>query len=120
MKKIKFSLDAITASQNPWDRMHWSKRQKDKEMWFWLVKQKLGVREPLKEQRLVHIIRVGERLIDDQNAPSGCKYLVDALEEFGHIYRDSRQWTRITFDQRKCKRGEKPHMEVEISDPTTA
>lgn len=115
MKKISFSIDAVSQSQNPWERIHWSARAKDKDYWFWLIKAKLGVKEPLKEQRLVHIVRVGERMIDDQNVPAGCKYIVDALQTFGHIYRDSRQWTRVTFDQRKCISGEKPHMEISIS-----
>lgn len=105
----------VTESQNPWERMHWSSRMKDKEAWFWLVKGEIGVAEPKKEFKNVHIIRVAKRMIDDQNMPAGCKYLVDALQAFGHIWRDSRKWARVTFDQRVCREGEAPHMEVTIS-----
>lgn len=115
MKKILFRIDAISESQNPWDRMHWSTRQRNKDFWYWLIKARLGVREPLKERRLVHITRVSKRLIDDANVPSGCKYIVDALQQFGYIYNDSRRWTRVTFDQRKCRKNEPPHMEIAIS-----
>ena len=113
---ISFHIDGITDSQNKWDRKHWS--QREREFWYWLVKEKIGVVEPVKEPRHVHIIRVSTRLIDDQNVPSGCKYLVDAIQAFGHIWRDSRKWARVTFDQRICKPQEKPHMEVIISAPT--
>lgn len=112
---MQFSVEMVSQSQNPWERQHWTARMKDKEDWFWLVKAAAGVKDPAKEKKHVHIIRVGERLIDDQNVPAGCKYLVDALQAFGHIWRDSRSWTRVTFDQRKCRKDEVPHMEVTIS-----
>lgn len=108
-------LPGVTRSQNPWERMHWSKRQEDKEYWFWIVKLKLGQRKSSKQKRQVHIVRVARRTLDDANVPAGCKYLVDALQEFGHIWNDSRKWTRVTFDQRKIKDGEDEHMEITIS-----
>ena len=113
---MHFEIPAVTSSQNPWDRMHWTQRSAQKEHWFWLIRATMGVQETSAKKRLLHIVRVSKRLIDDQNVPSGCKYLVDALVEFGHLYKDSRNWTRITFDQRKCGKDEQPHMEVTISE----
>ena len=112
---LKFKIDAITLSQNPWERIHWTTRQKQKELWYWLVKSAIGETNPKKKPKHVHIIRVAKRLIDDQNVSAGTKYLVDALQAFGHIYRDSRPWARVTYDQRKVRPGEEPHMEVTIT-----
>lgn len=115
MSNLSFSLDDVTPSQNPWDRTNKWEKMKIKEYWCWLVKIAAGVVEPEQVPKHVHIIRVSKRLIDDQNISAGCKYLVDALQEFGHIWRDSRKWARVTFDQRKCRPDEVPHMEVTIT-----
>tara|TARA_Y100000310_G_scaffold337443_1_gene424518 strand:- start:3147 stop:3776 length:630 start_codon:yes stop_codon:yes gene_type:complete len=113
-----FIVDGLTESQNPWERMHYFQRMEDKQYWQWAVKAAFGVNHhlPKESKRRVHIIRIAVRLLDDQNVPAGCKYLVDALEDFGHIYKDSRRYTRVTFDQRKCSPDEEEHMEVYLSD----
>ena len=111
-------LEGLTESQNVWERMHYRKRMEDKEYWLWSVKAAFGVNHHLPEgaKRQIHIVRVARRLIDDQNLPAGCKYLVDALEKFRHVYKDSRKYTRVTFDQRKCSPEEEEHMRVEVGD----
>jgi len=62
----------------------------------------------------VTIVRVAKRLIDDLNVPAGCKWLLDAFVEQGWLVDDSREWCRVTTDQRKAEPGESEHMEVEI------
>jgi|TARA_Y100000310_G_scaffold84459_1_gene81315 hypothetical protein len=116
MEDLHLCIDEVTPSQNPWERMHWTKRSEARDFWFWLVREAAGTRPAERSKKRVRIVRIAKRLIDDQNVPAGCKYLVDALQTYGHIYRDSRTWTRITFDQRKCGSDEKPHMEVTVTE----
>lgn len=110
-----FVLDGVTPSQNVTDRIHWTTRRMLRDEWYWLVKASAGVREPRRELPIkLKITRVGKRLIDDGNLPAGCKYLIDALVEFGHAVDDSREWMRVTYDQRRCRSDEEPHMEVTV------
>lgn len=99
--------------------MHWTQKRGSRGLrdeWFWLVKAELGINEPQVDYPVhVHIIRVANRLIDDSNLPAGTKYLIDAIVEFGHAVDDSRKWMRTTYDQRRCRKDEEPHMEVTIS-----
>lgn len=118
---MKFSISEVTTSQNAMHRMHWAVRHKMRDRWYWLVRTACGVTpEYLGGHEIrpayyhLHLVRVATRLLDDQNVPAGTKYLVDALAYYGHIYRDSRKWLRLTFDQRKCDSGEEPHMEITI------
>ena len=70
---------------------------------------------PEKNPVNLHIVRVGKRLIDDGNIPSGTKYLIDAIVRWKHAVDDSRKWMRVSFDQRKCEDGEAPCMEITLS-----
>ena len=111
-----FNLDGVTPSQNKTDRMHWTKKGDLKDEWYWLVKAAAGVRGEKQEEPVrMHIIRVSKRLIDDSNVPAGCKYLIDAFVKFGHAKDDSHRWMQTTFEQRKCKTGEAPHMEITLA-----
>lgn len=69
-------------------------------------------RQPTKAR--VEIVRVARRLIDDLNVPAGCKWLLDAFVELGWLVDDSREWCRVTTDQRKAEKNETEHMEVRI------
>ena len=62
----------------------------------------------------VSIVRVSNRLIDPLNVPAGCKWLLDAFVGKGWLRGDGYDDITIQTDQRKCGKGEEPHMEITI------
>lgn len=110
-----FSLPGVTPSQNELDGKHWTVKHRLKTEWHevvgWIARRNPGKATHAR----VEIVRVSKRLLDDLNVPAGCKWLLDAFVELGWLVDDSREWCRVTTDQRLCEKGEEPHMEVTIS-----
>jgi hypothetical protein len=117
---VTFSLPAVTKSQNQIDALHWSKRHEERNYWHQLVMALCGKPETdlvptiQATKASVSILRVGKRLIDPLNVPSGLKWLLDALVVQGWLRGDTYADLVISTDQRKCEKNEEPHMIVTI------
>jgi hypothetical protein len=118
---VTFTLPAVTKSQNQIDILHWTKRHEERNYWHKLVQAYCG--KPEKDlvptiqatKASVSMLRVSKRLIDPLNVYSGLKWLLDALVIQGWIRGDTYADVIVTADQRKCEKGEEPHMVVTIT-----
>ena len=109
-------VSGVTPSQNVYDRMHWAKKHQLRNEWYEKVRYEIGTRSPRNDRRaFVKITRVSNRLIDPLNTQAGCKYILDALVEFGHLRGDAFKDIDIQVTQRKCKKGEEC-MEIDIHE----
>lgn len=109
-----FTLSGVTPSQNVWDKMHWAERHELRLKWFLEVFSSAGLGH-YHGPAHVRICRVSKRLIDLQNIGSPTKPILDALVHFGWLRGDGpKDVLEFTTTQRKCDKGEEPHMEVAI------
>lgn len=110
-----FSLPGVTLSQNELDGKHWTVKQSQKESWHEAVGYGIGrcPREP--REGSLHVVRVSKRVIDPLNVYAGLKWLLDALVLMGWFPGDGYGQVEVTADQRKCEKGEEPHMELTIT-----
>ena len=109
-----FTLPTVTLSQNQLDGKHWSVKQEQKVHWHSLVSYLIGTNPQQPTKARVSIVRVSKRLIDPLNVPAGCKWLLDALVNMHWLKDDSYKWCTVSTEQRKCTKGEEPHMEITI------
>lgn len=109
-----FTLPGVTPSQNVYDRWHWSRKHTYRNDWFLTVLSVAGhAATPEYRPAKVKITRVAKRLIDLQNIGSPTKPLLDAFVFYRWLGGDSVKYvTEFTTCQRKCEKGEEPHMEI--------
>lgn len=110
----RFTIPGVTLSQNVYDRIHWSKRHDLRDQWFTEVRVCCGIGPRIDAIARLTLTRVSNRLIDPTNVPSATKPLIDGLVHFGWLRGDTANDVVPTFDQRKCEKGEAPHMEIKI------
>lgn len=110
-----FQIPGVTPSQNQLDGKHWAYKHRQKKYWFEAVGYTARRCTFVPKKATVHIERVSKRLIDELNIPAGCKWLLDAFVEMGWLYDDSPDFCSVTTGQRKCLKGEEPHMGVTIT-----
>jgi hypothetical protein len=95
-------LDEAVPSRNAVDKLHWTKRQKLRERWQWLIRAAL-LNQRLQVQRFpmaqIRIERYSPRKLDDDNFVGGAKQLVDALKHLGFIVDDTAKHVRIEYVQ---------------------
>lgn len=114
---IQFKVIIATPSQNIYSGWHWSKKYKYRNECFLAVKESLGnyIYESMPPHSF-HFERVGKRLIDPLNIFAALKPILDAFIEYNIIEDDSCEYINaVTGSQRKCVKGEKPHVIVSIS-----
>jgi hypothetical protein len=81
--------------------------------------------DAVRDRRSVHVVTVRRRLLSDDPNINGClKPVIDALTErkigrdkvsgIGLIRDDSRRWADVECSQRKCVKGESPHVEITV------
>jgi hypothetical protein len=89
-------------------------KHSQKTYWHEAVAYTVG-RCPFKPTRAhVEIVRVSDRLTDPLNVYAGLKWLLDAFVIQGWLTGDDYHDLTTGADQRKCGKGEEPHIEVLI------
>jgi hypothetical protein len=106
-------------SHNTYDRLHWAKRHAVRDEWFWTVLAEAGHKEPKADAPAsLEIIRVAKRQLDLPNLVAVTKPIVDAFKQYGWLVDDTPVWLpQFSVGQRKCAKGEEPHMEVAVTYP---
>lgn len=88
---IILDLPQATLSRNALDKMHWSKRNRLRGEWQWLVKAAVLEANILVIPRThgkLEIERISARKLDPDNLSGGCKQLIDALVSEGFFVDD--------------------------------
>lgn len=92
---IVLTIPEPTPSLNRMTGTHWSRRQKLRKRWAWLVKaarlHAQAWESPQWARARVEIDRYGPRLLDADNCRAGTKPLMDSLVQEGFISDDSPQ-----------------------------
>ncbi len=120
--ELSFTINKKLWSQNERDGAHWAVRKKDRDDWYRRILLILG---PIglgihkaTGPRLMTIVRYGSRQLDAANMAGGAKGLIDAIVAHGLLQDDTPDDVVITYEQRKCKRGEEK-TEIRISGTGT-
>jgi Holliday junction resolvase RusA-like endonuclease len=111
--KIIISLPIISA--NKLLRMHWAKRAKIQDGYYWalIFATKHWQREGSHRKWKVIITSYRKRLLDKDNLYSGVKPLCDSLKKAGLIWDDAPKW--LDLDVRQVVDGKNQRTEIEIN-----
>lgn len=103
---IELSFPVPTPSANQLWGHHWSRKARERKKWGWMVRgerlrlQKLGaLPERVSLPAVITIDRYGARMLDQDNAVSGMKWLIDALVAEGFLVDDSPSHLQATYRQ---------------------
>jgi len=117
---MKLTIDLPIISANKLLRMHWAKRAKIQQDYYWAIMKELGCDNPnclhplrdRKKKRVV-ITSYRKRLLDKERLYGGTAPLTDALKKAGLIWDDSEKW--LDLEDRQVVDGKNPRTEVEIT-----
>ncbi len=99
---ITLSIPEATPSLNAVNRMHWSRRNRLRGEWQWLVKAEVLNRKihvKASEHANVTITRYGPRVLDHDNLVGGAKQIVDSLVWEGFLIDDTPAHLTTTYVQ---------------------
>lgn len=99
---IMLSLPMPTPSLNAVNKMHWSRRNRLRGDWQWLVKAAVlqeRIRVQCSEHVTITIDRYGPRVLDQDNFIGGAKQLLDSLVWEGFMADDTPEHLTATYHQ---------------------
>lgn len=99
---IVLDLPQATLSRNAVDKMHWSKRNRMRADWQWMVKAAVlegRIRVMSHPRVALTIERISSRKLDPDNLSGGCKQLLDALKHEGFFIDDDEKHLTTTYIQ---------------------
>ena len=82
-------------------RMHWARRRRYADGWYWLVFRAMGGDAHCcgELRATVRIHQVRRRLLDTDNLYASVKPVLDAMRKTGLIFDDSAKWCDLTVTQ---------------------
>lgn len=99
---ILLDLPRATLSRNALDKMHWSRRNRLRGEWQWLVRAAV-LEAKIEVVRQAHgfltIERIAPRKLDPDNFSGGCKQLQDALVQEGFFVDDDEKHLTTIYIQ---------------------
>ena len=94
-------IDRKILSRNELDKMHWSKRHREREQWAVAIRfEGFGGRVPQADGPMkINILSNRSRKLDYDNLVGGCKPILDALKKLGAIVDDKPGMVDVTYSQ---------------------
>jgi hypothetical protein len=112
---MKIVIELPIISGNKLLRMHWAKRAKIQQNYYWILFSKCDGTWKLyqKKKKKLIITSYRKRLLDKDNLYAGTKPLCDSLKKAGLIWDDSPKW--LDLEVRQVVDGKNQRTEVEIT-----
>ena len=82
-------------------RQHWSKRAKEKKLWFDHIRAACNWKPPQAKGKMrVIVTSYRKRLLDTDNLVGGAKGLRDSMKDLGMVMDDSPKWSEWIYEQK--------------------
>jgi Holliday junction resolvase RusA-like endonuclease len=106
MYSLKFEISGLPKPLNQMLRAHWTKREREKNIWqrsVWVKCWHLKPAAPLKKAKLI-LTRFSHKACDYDNLAASFKHVIDGLVKVGVLIDDTTQVTGvIEYHQEKAK-----------------
>ncbi len=113
MPETKITIYRLIPSGNKQTFGHWRDYQKERNVWYNLLRIRLQPQEPPTVKVFAEIISYRQRLLDYGNLVAGSKAIPDGLKKLGIIRDDSPTWFECAYSQIKvCKKDERTEIMV--------